>query len=134
MVTFVFAAMTLKAVGRAAGDMVAEVRRQFKEIPGIMEGTAEPEYAKCVSISTKGAQKEMVAPAILGILTPIVVGLILGVAGVMGLLVGGLTTGFTLAVMMNNSGGAWDNAKKNIVENRTLRRQGFGNSQGMCSW
>ena len=114
MVTFVFASLTLKAVGRAAGDMVAEVRRQFKEIPGIMEGTAEPEYAKCVSISTKGAQKEMVAPALLGILTPIVVGLILGVAGVMGLLVGGLTTGFTLAVMMNNSGGAWDNAKKYV--------------------
>jgi len=114
MVTFVFAAMTLKAVGRAAGDMVAEVRRQFKEIPGILEGTAEPEYAKCVHISTKGAQKEMVSPALLGIITPIVVGLILGVAGVMGLLVGGLTTGFTLAVMMNNSGGAWDNAKKYV--------------------
>jgi len=114
MVTFVFAALTMKAVGRAAGSMVAEVRRQFKEIPGILEGTSEPEYAKCVQISTVGAQKEMVAPALLGILTPIVIGLILGVAGVMGVLTGGLTTGFVLAIMMNNAGGAWDNAKKYV--------------------
>jgi len=114
MVTFVFAAFTMKAVGRVAGDMVAEVRRQFREIPGIMEGTAVPEYAKCVKISTIGAQREMVAPAILGILTPIVVGLILGVGGVMGLLAGGLSTGLVLAIMMNNAGGAWDNAKKYI--------------------
>jgi len=114
MVTFVFAAFTIKAVGRAAGAMVTEVRRQFKEIPGILEGTSEPEYAKCVLISTQGAQKEMVAPALIGILTPILIGLILGVAGVMGLLAGGLATGFVLAIMMNNSGGAWDNAKKYI--------------------
>ena len=114
MVTFVFAAFTIKAVGRAAGAMVAEVRRQFKEIPGILEGTSEPEYAKCVTISTQGAQKEMVAPALIGILTPVLIGLILGVAGVMGLLAGGLATGFVLAIMMNNSGGAWDNAKKYI--------------------
>ena len=114
MVTFVFAAFTMKAVGRVAGDMVAEVRRQFREIHGIMEGTAEPEYAKCVKISTVGAQREMVAPAILGILTPIVVGLILGVGGVMGLLAGGLSTGLVLAIMMNNAGGAWDNAKKYV--------------------
>jgi K(+)-stimulated pyrophosphate-energized sodium pump len=114
MVTFVFAALTMKAVGRAAGDMVAEVRRQFKEIPGIMEGKAEPEYAKCVAISTKGAQREMVAPALLGILTPVVIGLLMGVAGVMGLLAGGLSTGFVLAIMMNNAGGAWDNAKKYV--------------------
>ncbi len=114
MVTFVFAAFTMKAVGRVAGDMVAEVRRQFREIPGIMEGKAEPEYAKCVKISTVGAQREMVAPALLGILTPIVIGLILGVAGVMGLLAGGLSTGFVVAIMMNNAGGAWDNAKKYI--------------------
>ncbi|MDA3813800.1 MAG: sodium-translocating pyrophosphatase [Candidatus Cloacimonetes bacterium] len=114
MVTFVFAAFTMKAVGRVAGDMVAEVRRQFREIPGIMEGKAEPEYAKCVTISTVGAQREMVAPALLGILTPIVIGLILGVAGVMGLLAGGLSTGFVMAIMMNNAGGAWDNAKKYI--------------------
>ncbi len=112
MVTFVFAALTMKAVGRAAGAMVAEVRRQFKEIPGILEGKAEPEYSKCVLISTKGAQKEMVAPALLGILTPVVIGLILGVSGVMGLLAGALSTGFVLAIMMNNAGGAWDNAKK----------------------
>jgi K(+)-stimulated pyrophosphate-energized sodium pump len=114
MVTFVFAALTMKAVGRAAGAMVAEVRRQFREIPGILKGTAEPEYAKCVHISTVGAQKEMVAPALLGIFTPIVIGMITGVAGVMGVLTGGLTTGFVLAIMMNNAGGAWDNAKKYV--------------------
>ncbi len=114
MVTFVFAAFTMKAVGRVAGDMVAEVRRQFREIPGIMEGKAEPEYAKCVKISTVGAQREMVAPALLGILTPIVIGLILGVTGVLGLMAGGLSTGFVMAIMMNNAGGAWDNAKKYI--------------------
>jgi len=104
----------MKAVGRAAGAMVDEVRRQFREIPGIMEGKATPEYAKCVEISTKGAQKEMLLPSILAIAVPIAIGLILGVAGVIGLLVGGLTTGFTLAVMLNNAGGAWDNAKKYI--------------------
>jgi K(+)-stimulated pyrophosphate-energized sodium pump len=114
MVTFVFAAFTMKAVGRAAGDMVAEVRRQFREIPGILEGKAEPEYAKCVEISTKGAQREMVAPALLGILTPVVIGLLMGVAGVLGLLAGGLSTGFVVAIMMNNAGGAWDNAKKYV--------------------
>jgi len=114
MMAFVFSAMTMKAVGRAAGAMVAEVRRQFKEIPGILEGKAKPEYAKCVAISTKGAQKEMVVPALLAILVPVLVGLLLGVAGVMGLLVGGLTAGFSLACLLNNSGGAWDNAKKFI--------------------
>ncbi len=114
MVSFVFAAMTMKSVGRVASDMVAEVRRQFREIAGILEGTAKPDYARCVEISTIGAQKEMVAPALLGILTPIVVGLLLGVPGVMGLLVGGLATGFSLAIMMNNAGGAWDNAKKYV--------------------
>lgn len=114
MMAFVFCAMTMKAVGRAAGAMVDEVRRQFKEIPGIMEGTAVPEYAKCVAISTKGAQREMVVPSILAIFVPIAIGLLLGVAGVVGLLVGGLTTGFTLAVFLNNSGGAWDNAKKYV--------------------
>ncbi len=114
MMAFVFCAMTMKAVGRAAGAMVDEVRRQFREIPGIMEGTATPEYAKCVEISTKGAQKEMLVPSILAIAVPVIIGLLLGVAGVVGLLVGGLTTGFTLAVMLNNAGGAWDNAKKYI--------------------
>jgi K(+)-stimulated pyrophosphate-energized sodium pump len=114
MMAFVFCAMTMKAVGRAAGSMVDEVRRQFREIPGIMEGKATPEYAKCVEISTRGAQKEMLVPSLLAIIVPIAVGVILGVAGVVGLLVGGLTAGFTLAVMLNNAGGAWDNAKKYI--------------------
>jgi len=114
MMAFVFCAMTMKAVGRAAGAMVDEVRRQFREIPGIMEGKATPEYAKCVEISTKGAQKEMLLPSLLAIAVPVAIGLLLGVAGVIGLLVGGLTTGFTLAVMLNNAGGAWDNAKKYI--------------------
>ena len=114
MMAFVFCAMTMKAVGRAAGAMVDEVRRQFKEIPGIMEGTGTPEYAKCVAISTKGAQREMLVPSLLAIAVPVVVGVVLGVAGVVGLLAGGLTAGFTLAVMLNNSGGAWDNAKKYI--------------------
>jgi K(+)-stimulated pyrophosphate-energized sodium pump len=112
MMAFVFSAMTMKAVGRAAGAMVDEVRRQFREIPGIMEGTATPEYAKCVAISTKGAQREMLVPSLLAIVVPILIGVVFGVAGVIGLLVGGLTTGFTLASMLNNSGGAWDNAKK----------------------
>ena len=114
MMAFVFSAMTMKAVGRAAGAMVDEVRRQFREIPGILEGTATPEYAKCVEISTKGAQKEMMLPSLIAIAVPIIVGLVFGVAGVIGLLMGGLVTGFTLAVMLNNSGGAWDNAKKYI--------------------
>ena len=114
MMAFVFCAMTMKAVGRAAGSMVDEVRRQFREIPGIMEGKATPEYAKCVAISTKGAQREMILPSLLAIIVPIVIGVVLGVAGVVGLLAGGLTAGFTLAVMLNNAGGAWDNAKKFI--------------------
>jgi K(+)-stimulated pyrophosphate-energized sodium pump len=114
MMAFVFCAMTTQAVGRAAGDMVNEVRRQFKEIPGILEGKAKPDYARCVAISTAGAQKEMLIPSLLAIAVPLVTGLLLGVAGVMGLLVGGLTAGFSLACMLNNAGGAWDNAKKFI--------------------
>ncbi|MDA3817911.1 MAG: sodium-translocating pyrophosphatase [Prolixibacteraceae bacterium] len=114
MMSFVFSAITMKAVGRAAGDMVDEVRRQFKEMPGILTGETKPEYAKCVAISTKGAQKEMVFPSLLAIIVPVVVGLVFGVAGVVGLLVGTLTTGFTLAIMLNNAGGAWDNAKKYV--------------------
>jgi len=114
MMAFVFCAMTMKAVGRAAGSMVEEVRRQFREIPGIMEGTATPEYAKCVAISTKGAQREMMIPSLLAIAVPVFIGVLFGVAGVIGLLAGGLTAGFTLACMLNNSGGAWDNAKKYI--------------------
>jgi K(+)-stimulated pyrophosphate-energized sodium pump len=114
MMAFVFCAMTMKAVGRAAGDMVNEVRRQFREIAGIMEGTGQPDYARCVSISTRGAQKEMILPSLLAIIIPVVTGLLLGVAGVMGLLAGGLTCGFVLAITLNNAGGAWDNAKKYI--------------------
>lgn len=114
MMAFVFCAMTMKAVGRAAGAMVEEVRRQFREIAGIMEGKATPEYAKCVEISTKGAQREMLVPSMMAIIVPIAVGIFMGVPGVIGLLVGGLTAGFTLASMLNNAGGAWDNAKKYI--------------------
>jgi len=114
MLVFVFCSLTMKAVGRAAGAMVEEVRRQFREIPGIMEGTGKPEYASCVAISTAAAQREMIFPALLGLFVPIVVGLLLGVGGVMGMLAGGLTSGFALAIMMANAGGAWDNAKKYI--------------------
>ncbi len=114
MMAFVFCAMTMKAVGRAAGSMVEEVRRQFREIPGILEGKSKPEYAKCVAISTQGAQREMLLPSLLAIIVPILVGVLLGVAGVVGLLMGVLTTGFTLAIFLNNAGGAWDNAKKYI--------------------
>ena len=114
MMAFLFSAMTMKAVGRAAGLMIEEVRRQFKAIPGILTGEAKPEYAKCVYISTKGAQNEMLLPSSIAIIVPVIVGVVFGVAGVIGLLVGGLTTGFTLASMLNNSGGAWDNAKKFI--------------------
>ncbi|OHB97670.1 MAG: sodium-translocating pyrophosphatase, partial [Planctomycetes bacterium RIFCSPLOWO2_12_38_17] len=111
---FIFSAMTMKAVGRAARSMVEEVRRQFREIAGIMEGTGKPDYAACVAISTKGAQREMFVPSLLALLVPIITGLVLGVPGVIGLLAGSLTTGFLLAVFMANAGGAWDNAKKYI--------------------
>jgi K(+)-stimulated pyrophosphate-energized sodium pump len=114
MMAFVFCAMTIKAVGRAASSMVKEVRRQFKEIPGIMEGTGKPDYAKCVEISTHGAQREMLLPSLLAVIVPVVVGLFMGIAGVFGLLAGGLACGFSLACMLNNAGGAWDNAKKYI--------------------
>jgi len=114
MMAFLFCGLTMNAVGRAAQKMVDEVRRQFKEIPGILEGKATPDYANCVAISTKGAQKEMIVPSMLAIVVPIAVGLILGVAGTLGLLVGGLAAGFVLAVFMANSGGSWDNAKKFI--------------------
>lgn len=114
MMAFLFSALSMKAVGRAAGKMVDEVRRQFREISGIMDGSGKPDYARCVAISTKGAQREMMLPSLLAIAVPLATGLILGVAGVVGLLVGGMTAGFTLASMLNNSGGAWDNAKKFI--------------------
>jgi K(+)-stimulated pyrophosphate-energized sodium pump len=126
MMTFVFVAMAMKAVGRNAGRMVDEVRRQFKEIPGIMEGTGKPEYAKCVAIATKGAQKEMIVPALMAIIVPVTTGIIFGVPGVVGLLMGGMTTGFTLASMLNNAGGAWDNAKKFI------ERGNYGGKKSEC--
>ena len=116
MMAFVFCGMTMNAVGRAAQKMVEEVRRQFSTIAGILEGKAEPDYERCVAISTKGAQHEMLVPSILAILVPILTGVILGVPGVLGLLIGGLSTGFVLAVFMANSGGAWDNAKKYVEE------------------
>lgn len=114
MLPFLFAALTMEAVGKAAQSIVVEVRRQFKSIAGIMEGTAEPDYEACVDMCTKSAQKLMLAPALIAVITPIVVGLILGVNGVAGLLAGNTVTGFVLAVMMSNAGGAWDNAKKHI--------------------
>jgi K(+)-stimulated pyrophosphate-energized sodium pump len=126
MMCFVFVAMAMKAVGRNAGRMVDEVRRQFREIPGIMEGTGKPEYGKCVAIATKGAQKEMVVPALMAIIVPVVTGIIFGVPGVVGLLMGGMTTGFTLASMLNNAGGAWDNAKKYI------ERGNYGGKKSDC--
>jgi len=116
MAAFLFCGLTMNAVGRAAQSMVQEVRRQFREIIGIMEGKAEPDYARCVAISTKGAQKEMLFPSMLAILIPVLTGVIFGVSGVMGLLLGGVSTGFILAIFMANSGGAWDNAKKYIEE------------------
>ena len=116
MMAFLFCGLTMNAVGRAAQKMVEEVRRQFRTIKGILEGKADPDYARCVAISTKGAQHEMLLPSILAIIVPIITGLVLGVAGVLGLLIGGLATGFVLAVFMANAGGAWDNAKKYVEE------------------
>ena len=116
MAAFLFCGLTMGAVGRAAQSMVEEGRRQFREIKGILEGTGTPDYGRCVEISTRSAQKEMIFPSLLAIIIPIIVGCVLGVAGVMGLLVGGLTAGFTLAVFMANAGGAWDNAKKMVEE------------------
>ncbi|MBM3304967.1 MAG: sodium-translocating pyrophosphatase [Candidatus Aminicenantes bacterium] len=116
MMAFAFSGLAMNAVGKAAARMVDEVRRQFREIAGILEGKAEPDYARCVAISTRGAQRAMVLPSLLAIFTPIVTGLVLGVAGVMGLLIGATSTGFVLAIFMANAGGAWDNAKKYIEE------------------
>ena len=116
MMAFLFCGLTMNAVGRAAGKMVDEVRRQFREIKGILTGQAEPDYGRCVMISTRAAQKEMVIPSLLAIIAPIVVGIIFGVSGVLGLLIGGLSAGFALAVFMANAGGAWDNAKKYVEE------------------
>ena len=116
MMAFLFCGLTMNAVGRAAASMVDEVRRQFREIKGILQGKAEPDYARCVQISTKGAQREMIFPSVLAIVAPILTGLVFGVPGVLGLLVGGLSAGFVLAIFMANSGGAWDNAKKYVEE------------------
>ena len=116
MAAFLFCGLTMGAVGRAAQSMVEEVRRQFQEIKGILEGKATPDYSRCVEISTRSAQREMIIPSVLAIIIPIIVGIVLGVAGVLGLLVGGLAAGFTLAVFMANAGGAWDNAKKMVEE------------------
>jgi K(+)-stimulated pyrophosphate-energized sodium pump len=116
MMAFLFCGLTMNAVGRAARKMVDEVRRQFREIKGILTGEATPDYERCVEISTRGAQREMLLPSLLAILAPVITGLLMGVAGVMGLLAGGLGSGFVLAIFMANSGGAWDNAKKYIED------------------
>lgn len=116
MMAFLFCGLTMNAVGRAAAHMVEEVRRQFREIKGILEGKAEPDYARCVQISTQGAQREMVFPSLLAIVAPILTRLLFGVPGVIGLLIGGLSSGFVLAIFMANAGGAWDNAKKFVEE------------------
>jgi inorganic pyrophosphatase/K(+)-stimulated pyrophosphate-energized sodium pump len=114
MSTFVFCALTMQSVGRAAQGMVIEVRRQFRENPGILDGSVKPDYERPVELSTQAAQKEMILPSMLGLLLPIAVGLVLGVGGVIGMLAGSLTSGFCLAIFMSNSGGSWDNAKKYI--------------------
>ncbi len=118
VMAFYFCALTMKAVGRAAGAMVEEVRRQFRAKPGIMKGEEKPDYARCVEISTVGAQREMIFPSLIAIVVPVAVGLVFDVGGVLGLLTGGLATGFVLAIMMANAGGAWDNAKKFIEEGK----------------
>jgi len=130
LLVFLFSAMTLKAVGRAAGAMVKEVRRQFREIPGIMDGTGTPDYARCVAISTAGAQKEMIIPSLLALIAPVAAGLLLDVGGVLGLLAGGLTCGFAMAVFMANAGGAWDNAKK-YIETGQLGGKGSDNHKAV---
>ena len=116
MMAFLFCGLTMNAVGRAASKMVDEVRRQFREIKGILTGETEPDYGRCVTISTQAAQHEMIVPSLLAIIAPVGTGLVFGVSGVLGLLIGGLAAGFALAVFMANSGGAWDNAKKYVEE------------------
>jgi K(+)-stimulated pyrophosphate-energized sodium pump len=123
---FVFAALTISAVHRAAQNIVIEVRRQFREIAGLMEGTAAPDYARCVDLCTRGAQREMIAPSLLAIISPVAVGFVLGVAGVVGFLSGIIASGFAMAVFMLTSGGAWDNAKK-YIEGGKLGGKGSDN-------
>lgn len=130
MMAFFFCGLTMNAVGRAAGKMVDEVRRQFREIAGIMEGKTEPDYARCVAISTRGAQIEMIAPSMMAIIIPILLGIIFGVPGVIGLLVGALSSGFVLAIFMADAGGAWDNAKK-YVEEGNLGGKGSDNHKAL---
>ena len=126
MMAFLFCGLTMNAVGRAAQKMVVEVRRQFREIAGILEGKQRPDYTSCVKISTRAAQQEMIFPSLLAIIVPVVVGLILGPAGVIGLLTGGLGAGFVLAIFLANSGGAWDNAKKYVEDGH------FGGKNSDC--
>ncbi len=126
LLVFLFSALTMKAVGRVANSMVKEVRRQFREIPGIMEGTGEPDYARCVEIATVGAQKQMILPSLLALIVPVAVGLLLDVSGVLGLLAGGLVCGFAMAIFMANAGGMWDNAKK-YIETGELGGKGSDN-------
>jgi K(+)-stimulated pyrophosphate-energized sodium pump len=123
MMAFLFCAMAMKAVGRNAGRIVEEVRRQFREMPGIMTGKTKPDYGRCVSIVTAGAQKEMVLPSLLAIIVPVAAGIVIGIPGVIGLLTGAMACGFVLAVTLNNSGGAWDNAKK-FIEKGNLGGKG----------
>ena len=114
LLPFLFTSMTLRAVGRAAHQMIEEVRRQFKQIPGLMEGKAKPDHKKCVDIATKGALKQMIVPSLIAVIVPVVAGFCLGAEALGGLLAGSLVTGVLLAIMMANSGGTWDNAKKYI--------------------
>lgn len=130
MLPFIFAALTMQAVGRAANAMVQEVRRQFREITGLLEGTADADYARAVDISTRGAMKEMVVPGLLAIAAPVVVGAILGAAALGGMLIGAIATGFLMAIMMANAGGAWDNAKK-YVEAGNLGGKGSSNHEAV---
>lgn len=116
MLPFLFSALTMQSVGKAAFQMIEEVRRQFRSIPGIMEGTAKPDYKKCVEISTTAALKEMLVPGIMAVAAPLVVGILLGTSALGGLLAGSLVTGVLMAIFMSNAGGAWDNAKKYIEE------------------
>ena len=125
MLPFIFSALTMNAVGRSANKMIEEVRRQFKSIPGLLEGKAEPDSAQCVAISTKAAIREMLAPGLLAVVAPVLTGYVLGVAGLGGLLVGSVVTGVLMALMMANAGGAWDNAKK-VHRGRKFGGQGVG--------